>query len=57
MRIRLALSLSIVRHRAGPDQPADEPPERETQVDALVDHAPDQPDAPRIGFRTFEGEQ
>jgi hypothetical protein len=46
----VALTLDIHRDR---DREPDRP-ERETQLDALVDHAPDRPDAPSIGFRTIE---
>lgn len=56
MKIRLALTLDVTRHRDEPPTEPEPAPARETQLDALVADAPDRPDAPRIGFASIEKE-
>lgn len=56
MKIRLALTLDVTRHRDEPQAEPEPTPERETQLDAWVADAPDRPDAPRIGFASIEKE-
>lgn len=46
MRISFAFTIDFDRER-----PQDQPV-RESQLDALVEHSIDPPDAPRIGFRS-----
>ena len=49
MRIEISFSISLSRER--PEQG-----DRESQIDSLVDLAPEIHDAPRIGFRSLDAD-
>lgn len=51
-----ALAWAALAQATSMAQDTDDAPQREAQLDALVDHGPDQPDAPRIGFRSIREE-